>query len=206
MPLHAAVQILEALDAPVIASLQGAVAGGSMSLALSADLAIAAENASFNLAYAASARAATSPAPGSCRAWSACAGRWRSRSSPRRSMPPRRCASASSTGSSPPTARGGDDGPRASPRRGADPRLRAPQAPACAARSRATSPASSHAEREAFCASTGTRDFAEGVAAFFARRKPRSKVAEPARLSFRAGPRAPAAGAFPSGPCRGQPC
>ena len=50
--LHAAVQILEALDAPVIASLQGAVAGGSMSLALSADLAIAAENASFNLAYA----------------------------------------------------------------------------------------------------------------------------------------------------------
>ena len=49
--LHAAVQILEALDAPVIASLQGAVAGGSMSLALSADLAIAAENASFNLAY-----------------------------------------------------------------------------------------------------------------------------------------------------------
>ena len=49
--LHAAVQILAALDAPVLASLQGAVAGGSMSLALAADLAIAAENASFNLAY-----------------------------------------------------------------------------------------------------------------------------------------------------------
>ena len=28
------------------------------------------------------------------------------------------------------------------------------------------------AEREAFCASTGTGDFAEGVAAFFGRRKP----------------------------------
>jgi 2-(1,2-epoxy-1,2-dihydrophenyl)acetyl-CoA isomerase len=28
------------------------------------------------------------------------------------------------------------------------------------------------AEREAFCASTGTRDFGEGVAAFFGRRKP----------------------------------
>jgi 2-(1,2-epoxy-1,2-dihydrophenyl)acetyl-CoA isomerase len=49
--LHESVQILAALDAPVLASLQGAVAGGSMSLALAADLAIAAENASFNLAY-----------------------------------------------------------------------------------------------------------------------------------------------------------
>ena len=29
------------------------------------------------------------------------------------------------------------------------------------------------AEREAFCASAGTHDFAEGVAAFFERRKPR---------------------------------
>lgn len=28
------------------------------------------------------------------------------------------------------------------------------------------------AEREAFCASAGTRDFAEGVTAFFERRKP----------------------------------
>ena len=46
--LHPAVRILEALDAPVIASLQGAVAGGSMSLALSADLAIAAEDATFS--------------------------------------------------------------------------------------------------------------------------------------------------------------
>ena len=49
--LHAAVKLLQDIDAPVIASLQGAVAGGSMSLALSADLAIAAEDATFNLAY-----------------------------------------------------------------------------------------------------------------------------------------------------------
>ena len=51
-PLHASIRILAALDAPVIAALHGAVAGGSMSLALAADLAIAADNAVFNLAYA----------------------------------------------------------------------------------------------------------------------------------------------------------
>lgn len=49
--LHTGLQLLAAMDAPVIASLQGAVAGGSMSLALGCDLAIAADDASFNLAY-----------------------------------------------------------------------------------------------------------------------------------------------------------
>ncbi len=50
-PMHAAVRMLHALDAPVIASLHGAVAGGSLSLALACDLAIAADTARFNLAY-----------------------------------------------------------------------------------------------------------------------------------------------------------
>ncbi len=49
--LHGGLKLLAAMNAPVIASLQGAVAGGSMSLALGCDLAIAADNASFNLAY-----------------------------------------------------------------------------------------------------------------------------------------------------------
>lgn len=50
-PLHAALEILAGLQAPVIASLNGAVAGAGLSLALAADLAIAADNAIFTLAY-----------------------------------------------------------------------------------------------------------------------------------------------------------
>jgi len=51
-PLHASVKLLANMNAPVIACLQGAVAGGSMSLSLACDLAIAADTARFNLAYA----------------------------------------------------------------------------------------------------------------------------------------------------------
>jgi 2-(1,2-epoxy-1,2-dihydrophenyl)acetyl-CoA isomerase len=50
-PLHAAIRLLTSLNAPVLASLHGNVAGGSMSLALACDLAIAADSARFNLAY-----------------------------------------------------------------------------------------------------------------------------------------------------------
>ena len=50
-PLHEAVALLAGLDAPVIAKLRGIVAGGSMSLALGCDLAIASEQARFNFAY-----------------------------------------------------------------------------------------------------------------------------------------------------------
>ncbi len=50
-PLHAALRILTAIDAPVIAALHGAVAGAGLSLAAAADLAIAAEGTKFNLAY-----------------------------------------------------------------------------------------------------------------------------------------------------------
>lgn len=50
-PLHAALEILAGLQAPVVASLNGAIAGAGLSLALAADLAIAADNAIFTLAY-----------------------------------------------------------------------------------------------------------------------------------------------------------
>lgn len=50
--LHGGLKLLAALDAPVIACVHGTVAGGSLSLALGCDLAIAADTASFNLAYA----------------------------------------------------------------------------------------------------------------------------------------------------------
>jgi 2-(1,2-epoxy-1,2-dihydrophenyl)acetyl-CoA isomerase len=57
-PFHQGLEILAALPQPVIASLHGAVAGGGMSLALATDLAIAADNTIFTLAYA---RLGTSP-------------------------------------------------------------------------------------------------------------------------------------------------
>lgn len=50
--LHRSIEILTGLRCPVLASVHGAVAGAGVSIALAADLAIAAENAIFNLAYA----------------------------------------------------------------------------------------------------------------------------------------------------------
>lgn len=50
--MHDGIKLLSALDAPVIASVHGVVAGGSLSLALACDFAIAAEGTRFNLAYA----------------------------------------------------------------------------------------------------------------------------------------------------------
>ncbi|MCL2344593.1 MAG: enoyl-CoA hydratase-related protein [Desulfobulbus sp.] len=50
-PLNAAVLILAELPVPVVASLHGAVAGAGVSLALACDLAIAADNVKFNMAY-----------------------------------------------------------------------------------------------------------------------------------------------------------
>jgi 2-(1,2-epoxy-1,2-dihydrophenyl)acetyl-CoA isomerase len=51
-PLHNGLATLASIDAPVIAALQGAVAGAGVSIALAADLAIAADDARFTLAYA----------------------------------------------------------------------------------------------------------------------------------------------------------
>jgi 2-(1,2-epoxy-1,2-dihydrophenyl)acetyl-CoA isomerase len=50
-PLHQGLAILTGLAQPVLASLHGAVAGAGVGLALAADLAIAADNTRFNLAY-----------------------------------------------------------------------------------------------------------------------------------------------------------
>ncbi|MGU3497066.1 enoyl-CoA hydratase/isomerase family protein [Xanthobacteraceae bacterium A53D] len=57
-PFHEATLALSKMKAPVIASVQGAVAGGGLSVALSADLLIAADDAKFSMAYA---RIGTSP-------------------------------------------------------------------------------------------------------------------------------------------------
>lgn len=50
-PVHEAVKLMSRVDAPFIARLHGVVAGGSLSLAMACDLAIAAEGTKFNLAY-----------------------------------------------------------------------------------------------------------------------------------------------------------
>ena len=50
-PLHAALMKLASIDAPMIASVHGVVAGAGVSLMLAADLAIAAEGTRFTLAY-----------------------------------------------------------------------------------------------------------------------------------------------------------
>ena len=50
-PMHEAIVLLAEMRAPVIASLNGAVAGAGLSLALACDFAIAAESAKFTLAY-----------------------------------------------------------------------------------------------------------------------------------------------------------
>lgn len=50
-PMHAGVQVLARLRAPVIGALHGAVAGGGMSVALAPDIAIAADNTRFTMAY-----------------------------------------------------------------------------------------------------------------------------------------------------------
>src|SRR5207247_366640 len=50
-PLHQALGVLAALPQPVLGSLHGPVAGDGVSLALACDLAIAADDTTFNLAY-----------------------------------------------------------------------------------------------------------------------------------------------------------
>lgn len=50
-PVHEAVKLMATIDAPFIASLHGVVAGGSLSLAMACDLAVAAAGTKFNLAY-----------------------------------------------------------------------------------------------------------------------------------------------------------
>jgi 2-(1,2-epoxy-1,2-dihydrophenyl)acetyl-CoA isomerase len=51
--MHAGIEALASLDAPVISAVRGAAAGGGMSIAIAADLVLAAESASFTVAYTA---------------------------------------------------------------------------------------------------------------------------------------------------------
>jgi len=51
-PMHEAIEALASAAQPVLASLHGPVAGAGMSIALAADLAVAADNVVMNLAYA----------------------------------------------------------------------------------------------------------------------------------------------------------
>ncbi len=51
--MHAGIAALAALDAPVISVVRGAAAGGGMSIAIAADLVLAAESATFTVAYTA---------------------------------------------------------------------------------------------------------------------------------------------------------
>lgn len=50
-PLNATLQLLQQIDAPVIAQVHGAAAGGGLSLMLMCDFVLAAEGTKFNLAY-----------------------------------------------------------------------------------------------------------------------------------------------------------
>jgi len=49
--MHEALKLMAELSTPFIASLHGVVAGGSLSVAMACDLAVAAEDTKFNLAY-----------------------------------------------------------------------------------------------------------------------------------------------------------
>lgn len=51
--MHAAIEALVLLDAPVISVVRGAAAGGGMSIAIATDLVLAAESAHFTVAYTA---------------------------------------------------------------------------------------------------------------------------------------------------------
>jgi 2-(1,2-epoxy-1,2-dihydrophenyl)acetyl-CoA isomerase len=51
--MHAGIEALASLDAPVISAVRGAAAGGGMSIAIAADLVLAAASAHFTVAYTA---------------------------------------------------------------------------------------------------------------------------------------------------------
>lgn len=167
---HAIVTLIRRMQPPVIAGVQGAVAGGGLGLALACDLVIAADNASFVPAYT---RIGTSPDGGTT--WSITrligqrrAMEWIMLGDPmiaedaraigliNRVVPAAKLAEEVAA-----YARRVADGPAFA--FAAVKRL-VHQAPT------ATFEQQLQAERESFIAAAGTADFREGIAAFFARR------------------------------------
>lgn len=169
-PLHAALKLFAEGNAPVLASLHGAVAGAGMSLALGADLAIAADDAKFGMAYS---KIAASPDGGGSWHLAQLVGLRRAselalladtidaatalslglvnRVVPRAALEAETLALAQRLAQGPTKAFGETR------------RL---------LRAAATQPFAAHldAEREAFARCTRSEDFAEGVGAFFERR------------------------------------
>lgn len=172
-PLHAGLRGLDALPQPSVACLHGPVAGAGFSLALACDLAIAAEDAKFTLAYACI--GATPDGSGTYHLARA-VGMKKAREIallaetidagealrlglvnrvvPAASVEAEALALAQRLAGGPTQAYG---------------RIKA----LLNASGTATLAAQLEAERQAFKASTGTQDFREGVAAFIEKRKPR---------------------------------
>lgn len=171
-PLHAGLEFLANGDAPVLARLHGAVAGAGVSLALAADLAVAADDTRFTLSYA---RIAASCDGSSSWSLPRVVGL-------RRAMEIALLAETLDAA----TALAFGMVNRVVPAAQLDATVDALAQKLAAGPTRAygrirrllrTSlerdlPAQMRQEREAFCASAQTADFAEGVAAFFAKRAP----------------------------------
>ena len=172
-PFHAVLRLLPAMPVPVVASVHGPVAGAGMSLAMGCDLAIAADDARFDLAYL---RLGASPDGGGTWALPRLVGLRRALGIALLSetldahaaldlgLVNRVVPSASLASETQSIARQLAAGPTAAIGR-TKVLLRASLARELDAQL--------NAERDAFIASTGTADFAEGVAAFLGRRPPR---------------------------------
>ena len=170
---HQIVRLIRHMRPPVIAGLQGAVAGGGLGLALACDLVMAADNASFVPAYT---RIGTSPDGGTTWSITQLIG-------PRRALAwltlgdPLGATEAAALGliNRVVAASKLDDEVVALAQRIADGPALAFASVKRLVHQAATSSfdAQLEAEREGFLAAARTRDFREGVAAFFERREPR---------------------------------
>jgi len=169
---HQIVRLIRRLKPPVIAGVRGAVAGGGLGLALACDLVIAAENASFVPAYL---RIGTSPDGGTTWSITQLIGQ-------RRAL--EWLLSGNTLGAADAAALGLinrvvpagklDDEVAALARRvAAGPALASAAAKRLVYQARTNSfDEQLEAEREGFLAAAKTKDFREGIAAFFERREP----------------------------------
>lgn len=171
-PLHAGLERLHALPQPSVAAVQGAVAGAGMSLMLACDLAIAADDARFTLAYS---RIGATP-DGSATYWLP------------RTVGPRKAKEIALLAETLPV----EEAHRLGMVSRVVPRAVLDEEALALARRLAAGPTQAYgrikelidgslaadlptqlsAEEQAFLASTRTEDFAEGVAAFLSKRPP----------------------------------